>query len=523
MTLLAVTIISSSKMEDKKWATRGLMIIIILTSAHNILTRLFLGGVVWGVDEWWNMSNALRIEYLGLISPAETGYYIIPVVSQVLSFTSTITSLPMMAVSALLSVLFSAVFLLSIYIVSVVLTGNRRIGLILTLVASYTPRLVLNVQPLYMSIVLASVMLILFVKNLQKASLPKRMFFITSLVLWPAIVFSHPSGVLFFLFFLGLTFFFNYKLQDFLRIKSTRNHSARPRDMFFLFSSSAIAYWIFPDQILRLLQTQISNILRSLQLNVSLQESYYQPLYSQIGVQFAVLWAIPLALAVGYYSNMLFFRRYALRSAANSLGLGCFVGGTLLLMISFLAIVNSSSLNTDRYLGTPAYFLLIISLVPAIGLALSRSRITSGILLTTLVISISIGTTLPDISPDLHRSVFEPPTRRSIEWSEMVFELLPDEAVIAKTKNFREPLSYRSYEEQSFLRFDPSYKIVRATLNEIESNEQKISDFPDVLFVIDSSSRPLFLKQVEERVNILVDGGEYLILRYHGMPEAGRP
>jgi hypothetical protein len=507
---------------------RTVKILIGLVVAVNILnglaSKLALGGVVWGEDERPNLVGALQIGASGNYNSLVGGFYQVPVISQLIYTLSAFTSLSPSVSLTVLSSLFIALFQGVVYLVTRYFTRDLRVIFAIQVIAIFVPRLdlVQTVIPEPYSLILGALSLFLILKVINHDTLSPIRDFLLAMVLYVGVIISHPSGAVLVLTFAILAVFIysqriaitraGYRLDAELTSKSYSS----PRLVLMVAAVLAFAYWVSIPQVEHVLTGQLNVLVSALSAATSGARPTgvsYTPLYTQSGLQYTLPWAIPVSVSAAYYLVRVARRGKGSWSTSDLMGFVCFLGGALLVVGSFVLLIGSPTSNADRYLGSPGYILLLFSLVAPLAFVSSKGRKAPLLaLLVLLILVIAIGPSIPDIAPDAHGTIFEPPTISSIQFYGSSLPSYPSGAVIASEKNFQPPATLQAQQESGgTLPYSISYKPTRDLLGGISAGTSSILSHPNVYFVVDSTYLPGFLLNSGNVSDIYLSSGTYFI------------
>lgn len=524
--VLAVATVLVLSGKSARRAQYAIILVICITILNGLMTKAFLGGVIWGLDERGYMLDVLRVGSTGHFFLGDNPYYQVPEVPQVLYTLSAITSMPLDVVVTTISSVFMLIFQAAVYLISTHMTRDLRAVFVVELITIFTPRLVLTqvVQPEALSLVFAISMLYLIARIILGDSLSPRRDFAIAMLLFVAIVLTHPSGVIVVMTLMALLTV-GYALRVPIRnagfkLGFLRAPARYPiaRVLLILLATTAAAYWIsLPGTGKSVLVNQLSQFFSALVPRGPPNAfTSYVPLYTSSGLQYTLLWALPLALSSGYYLRKLASREHEEWSKQESLGLLCYVGGALLVLGSYAILATSSTSTADRYLGSPGYLLIVLSLTLPVSVVLLNSR--RGLVLALLVLLVgvtAIGPSLPDISPDAHSAIFEPFTASSIQFYATSLKMYSANSTTVIEKDFGDPISLQTLlEAQNTNPISASYKVTRDILGELAQGTANISDFKTAFFTVDTSLLPGFLPQVGNASDIYLSSGRFIIVRY---------
>ena len=505
--------------------TRIAIVLVICTSiANGLATKFALGGTVWGEDERAYMLYALQIGTSGSFSPAQIGFYQIPVIPQLLYTLSSITSLPLGASLTVISSLFIAVFQATIYLLSSHFTRDMRVAFTIQVMTIFIPRLVIisTVIPEMISLVLAAVGIYLLMRIILLDAVSPRRDFALSMLLYLVVVISHPSGAIAVLAVVTV-FTVAYLLRVSVsnagfRLDILTTSQGLLRILLVLVATIATVYWTSLPLVEDTLASGFRSIFgRVLSFAVAPSKILYTPLYTQSGLQYTVTWSAPIAIASAYYLAKVFSSRREHWSKRDSVGVLFYVAGFLLVAGSFVILAFASTSGSDRYLGTPGYLLMVVSLVPPLSTVFSvgANKLLVATFLILLIGMIAVGPSLPDISPNSHAAIFEPPTSSSVQFYSSTLALYPFNSTIAAEKNFAPSISQTALSEiQSLLthQYSTTYKTTRDLLGEIAAGVNSTAKFPGVFFVVDNSLLPGFLQSTESNSDIYFSSSEYALI-----------
>jgi hypothetical protein len=249
-----------------------------------------------------------------------------------------------------------------------------------------------------------------------------------------------------------------------------------------------------------------------------LNPQYYVPLNTQVGDQYAYIWALPPSLAAGYYFTLLLIKRDRLINIEERLQFACWFSGSLLLLLAFYSTLTAETLGTDQLLGSPAYFFITLSLAQAIELLTEvrrrALRFTAFLFLAFLIMTnVAIGSNTPDRAVDVHQKVFEPHTSR---WSLGVFltTFMAPNPIVTMSKDVTVPTELSlKYESIGIRHISPSYKDIRNLLLSLESGEPSLGQFKCMFFALNAVHYPNIKLKAMSEADIIYVEGKYLIAK----------
>jgi len=252
-------------------------------------------------------------------------------------------------------------------------------------------------------------------------------------------------------------------------------------------------------------------------MSPSFEPTFYIPLYTLVGNQYAYLWALIPSLAVAYYLPLLIVRRSRLRTPTSMLGFSLFLSGSILLIIAFYSTLTAETMGMDRYLGSPGYLFLALSLVPAMMMLTSvvgSKKFVSFSLLALLIIPmVAIGSNAPDRAVDVHKAVFEPYETRAYSAGKAML-LLPQGTTVIRSKEITVPDELKLEEKDLDLKtIYVSYKPTRNLLLSLESGESSLTDYQNITFILNGIHYPGIKKQSENEAIIVFDDGKYFMAK----------
>jgi hypothetical protein len=509
---------------DPRIGRAAIILVISVNVLNGLATKLVLGGIVWGEDERAYMMNALQIGMSGRFTSVQSGFYQVPSIPQLLYTLSSLTSLPLDVTLTIVSSVFMILFQGVIYLFSSYLTRDFRVVFAIQVVTIFVPRLVLMQQviPEALSLILSALVLYFLARIILGDSSSQRRDFAVAMLLYAAVVLTHPSGTiapLTLLLLFSIVYSQRIAISSVghrLGISSTASGGSLPKILLILTGVAAAAYWVSIPQVKTVIVGQLSSFLSALgSRGPPSALASYVPLYTSSGLQYTIAWAVPVVLSSAYYLARIVSGRNESRSKQESLGLLCFAGGIVLAVGSFLILASSPASGADRYLGSPAYLLIVLSLAPPITLLLSRAgtKILVAMFLILLVAMIAVGPSIPDISPDSHATIFEPPTSSSIQFFSSSLPLFPTNATIAAEKDFVAPVSSQALlEEQKISPLYALYKPTRDLLGGLAQGTINISSYEKVFFIVDTALLPGFLPQVRNSSNIYLSSGRFVLV-----------
>jgi hypothetical protein len=514
--------------DNPKTAATAIVLVVAVNILNGLMTKLVLGGVVWGEDERAYMLNALQIGATGRynsIIPTGNPYYQIPTIPQLLYTLSAITSLPLGATLTIVSSLFTALFQAIVYLISRYVTRNLRVVFAIQLFTLFVPRLVLvqTVIPETFSLILAALSILLFAKIISHDSSSPIRDLVVAMGLYGAVVVTHPSGVVLVLTFLILTaVVYSQKLSISragyrLEVSSNPRGYSLSRVLLVITVVVAAAYWFSIPSVAHIMVTEVKTFATAFTTSLSRAKPVgvsYTPLYTQSGLQYTLTWALPVAVSAAYYLVRVVRRGTESWSRQDLLGLVCFIGGALLIVGSLFFLIGVPASNSDRYVGSPGYVLMLVSLVAPTTYLFSKrgSRILLVAFLVILLTMIAVGPSVPDISPDSHAAIFEPPTASSIQFYGSSLSAFPPGSTVASEKNFQFPTTLQALNEFSGVAgYSTSYKVTRDLLGGISAGTINIGSYPNIFFVVDSSYLPGFLHNGGSLSDIYLSSGNYLV------------
>jgi hypothetical protein len=499
-------------------------LVVVVNILNGLASKLALGGIVWGEDERPNLVGALQIGATGSYNSLVGGFYQVPVISQLIYTFSSLTSLSPGASLTVLSSLFMALFQGIVYLVTRYLTRDLRVIFAIQVITIFVPRLdlVQTVIPEPYSLILGALSLFLILKVINQETLSPIRDFLLALALYAGVVVSHPSGAVLVLTFSALAVIVysqrivitraGYRLDAVLKSKGYSS----PKLVLMVTAVLALAYWVSIPQVEHVLTGQLNVLVSALftaTKGAKPSGVSYTPLYTQSGLQYTLPWAIPVSISAAYYLVRIARRGKESWSARDLMGLVCFMGGALLVVGSFVLLIGSPTSNADRYLGSPGYILLLFSLVAPLAFVSSKGHKAPLLaLLVLLILVIAIGPSIPDIAPDAHGTIFEPPTLSSIQFYGSSLPAYPSGAVIASEKNFQPPATLQAQQESGgIVPYSTSYKPTRDLLGGISEGTSSIASHPNVYFVVDSTYLPGFLLNGGNVSDIYLSSGTYFI------------
>ncbi len=512
--------------DDPRVARAAIVIVIGFNVLNGLVTKLALGGTVWGEDERGYMMNSLQIGASMGYGTIQSGFYQVPVVSQLLYSVSSVTSLPLDVTMTILSSIFMVLFQGVLYLFTRYFTKDLRVAFMIQVIGIFIPRLDLMqiVIPEPLSLILGGASMYLFSRIVLLDTKSPIRDFVLAMTLYLTGVLTHPSGaiaVLTLAIFTTIAYAQRISISRAgyrLEIVSSPRGFSISRILMVITAIVTAAYWISVPQVLNVVASQLAVFIHSFttvaagakQAGVS-----YTPLYTQSGLQYTIPWAIPVAVGSAYYLLQAIRRRRPW-SKVELLGGICYVSGTLLVVGSFVLLAGAATSNADRYLGSPGYLLLLLSLAPALGYAFGPGRrALLACLLLLVLVTVAIGPSIPDISPDSHASVFEPPSSSTVLFYGSTLQAYPNGAILAAEKNFQPPVNLVSLNELKLTApYSASYKDTRNLLGGINAGTTTLASVPRAFLVIDSTYLPGFLAEAGNSSNILMSSGQYFVVQY---------
>jgi hypothetical protein len=511
--------------DNPRTATTAILLVVGVNVLNGLMTKLVLGGVAWDLDERGYLLNALQIGATGSYNSAVRLYYQIPSIAELLYMLSSVTSLPLSVTLTMVSSVFIVLFQAMVYLVTRYITRDLRVAFVVQLFTLFVPRidLVQSVIPETYSLVLATLSVFLIMKIISHDSPSPLRDFVVAMLLYGGVVITHPSGALLVLTFAILTVIVYSQSLSISRVgyrvevSSARKRYPLSRILLVITLVVAVAYWLSIPQVTSALTTNLASFVTAFSTAVSRAKpvgTSYVPLYTESGLQYTLPWGIPVAISAAYYMFRVIRRKSESWSMRDLIGAVCFIGGALLIVGSLFILIGTPSSNADRYLGSPGYILLLFSLVAPISRAFSAkgSRVLLVAILVLLLSMIAIGPSVPDISPDSHSAIFEPPTSSSIQFFGSSLSAYPPGSTVASEKNFQPPNTLQTIQESSnVLSFSASYKVTRDLLGGISAGTVDIGSYPKIYFVVTSTYLPGFLQNAENMSNVYLSSGNYFV------------
>jgi hypothetical protein len=511
--------------DNPRTATTAILLVVGVNVLNGLMTKLVLGGVVWGLDERGFLLNALQIGSTGSYNSIVSGFYQVPTIPQLLYTLSSITSLSLGVTLMVVSSVFIVLFQSIVYLITRYLTRDLRVAFVIQVFTLFVPRLdlVQSVIPETYSLILAALSILLIAKVVSHDSLSPIRDFVVAMVLYGAVVVTHPSGAILVLTFMILTAVVYSQRLSISRAGYRLEVSSAPSGyslsvvLLAMTAVIAAAYWISIPGVEQVITKQLSGFLAAFSTVTSRAKPVgvsYTPLYTESGLQYTLPWAFPVAISAAYYLVMVIRRRSESWSRRDLIGAICFIGGALLIVGSLFLLIGSPTSNADRYLGSPGYLLVLVSLVAPVTFLFSRRgpKILVVAFLVLLLTMIAVGPSVPDISPDSHAAIFEPPTTSSVQFYGSTLAAYPPLSTVASEKNFQPPITLQAlHEADGIVLYSVSYKNTRDLLGGISAGTIDIKSFPNVYFIVDSSYLPGFLHNGGSLSDIYMSSGNYFV------------
>jgi hypothetical protein len=524
--VLSATTLLVFRSDNPKSATTAILLVIGINILNGLMTKMVLGGVVWQQDERGYLLNALQIGSTGSYNSILSGYFQVPAVPELLYMLSSITSLPLGVTLTIVSSIFMMLFQATVFLATGYVTRNLKVAFMIQVFILFVPRLTLvqTVIPETYSLILAALSIFIIMKVVSKDSLSPTRDFVVAMLLYGGAVLGHPSGAVLVLTFMVLTVLvYSQKLTISrvgyrLEVSSASKGYPLSRILLLITTVAAAAYWISIPQVTGELTANLSTFLTAFSVTVSRAKPTgvsYTPLYTESGLQYTLPWGLPVALSAAYYISKAIRKKSEDWSQRDLMGAVCFVGGALLIVGSLVFLIGTPSSGADRYLGSPGYILVLFSLAaPFTSLFADRqSKLLPIAFLVLLLTMIAVGPSVPDITPDSHAAIFEPPTMSSIQFYSSALSAFPPNSVVAAEKNFVPPITMSALTESNLtIEYSSSYKNTRDLLGAIAAGTDSVNLHPGTLFVVDDSLLPGFLRNSANTSNIYMSSVDFVVV-----------
>jgi hypothetical protein len=383
--------------------------VIILALAQCLLPSIENRYILFGADQWTYLTSANAINHQGsFFGVAPTGgYYTIPLlsilnaaVSLLIGSISSVTGSVSLSFTILLAVM-SLIMVLSIYLAIVKITKSELASLVAVFVFLSTPRLAMVQEiPSILSLALGALLVLLTVEYLSFA---RRSTLVYLLVVAFSTLVFHTAGIIItILFCAGLFAVYLIGLGRPGYIKTRRI-----RTLLAALCLMSLTYWTFTGNLLSFLLNPLRNLVKIVVSSPTVSSSSYTAPYSGQGFEiFSYAWALPVGISAAYFLlvGYKYFKNgkhsFAKKNSSHILPFVAATCGLILLLISFVFVVNSGGGATERWLDVPAYFLLLIPAAFACAQLIKSSQpIVCLCIVFLLSAGLFVGSAAPDWAP----------------------------------------------------------------------------------------------------------------------------
>jgi hypothetical protein len=503
---------------------RHVFFLIIFFILIRLIPILYLGSS-WHVDEWDHLGRGyLLSKNVPLSKIVGNDYYKLPVVPVLVSNVILMTNIGAELSGIILEQVFRSVFIIFFYLCGIKLIKNKKAIILSLLITQYTPRLLHSqeVTPFGFSLILAPIILFLLLKYVFTQSnyySVNKMGLLLIIILWTVLVLSHPSFIIGLIFYTSLFYIFTIVTK--IRIDGT-NHvrgalifGRKINVVLRLLSVQTLIYWTFVGIISKFLLSKGGQFYSDISLGIQLkttETSMYIPLTSASNPIYTIGWAFIVSLSTSYFIYLIMFKRANIFVYNHLLFLSYYLPGIMLLSLSFLGLLFDPSSNLDRYLGSPAYFLISVSTLFSLSYIIkNNTKKTVYLFVFILCLYFVTGITQPNIAIDLHSEIYEPRSYESMSFSNSFLFNAPDKLNLIFSKDFSLPIDQSLFNIKTSLQpYDLSFKVIRYNLQLIDQGLVPMDNY-EYYFFVNLQYYPNFMKIAHNGANILLSQGGMIV------------